>query len=186
MRPRKGLEVALQALSILTEQGYDAVLRCIGPYESPGYHESVMQTIDELKLGSRVEQLGFQADVPQTLASLDAMLLPSLYGEGLPMVVLEAMAAALPVVATKVEGTPEAIREGLDGLLAEPGSAESLAEQMKLLMDGRVNWNRLAESACARHAASFSDVSMSQQVASVYRKVLKRSQKPKRASRPRA
>ncbi len=184
MRPRKGLEVALQAIAMLVEQGYDAVLRCIGPYESPGYHESVMHTIDKLKLGSRVEQLGFQADVPQTLASLDAMLLPSLYGEGLPMVVLEAMAAALPVIATKVEGTPEAVRDGLDGLLAEPGSAESLAEQMKMLMDGRVNWSRLAESACTRHSASFSDVSMSQQVASVYRKVLKRSRAAK--SKPRS
>lgn len=175
MRPRKGLEVALRAIEILVAQGYDAALRCIGPYESPSYHEEILQLAADLKLGQRVEQLGFQADVPQTLASLDAMLLPSLYGEGLPMVVLEAMAAALPVIATKVEGTPEAIRDGLDGLLAGPGSAESLAEQMKLLMDGRVNWSRMAESACTRHAASFSDFSMSQHVACVYRKVLKRT-----------
>ncbi len=111
---------------MLREEGYDAVLRCIGPYESPSYHDAVMQTIQELKLTAHVEQLGFQSDVPQTLASLDAMLLPSLYGEGLPMVVLEAMAAALPVIATKVEGTPEAIRDGLDGLLAEPVRLKAL------------------------------------------------------------
>ncbi len=64
----------------------------------------------------------------------------------------------------------------MDGLLAEPNSVESLAHQMKLLMDGQVSWQRLAESACARHAASFSDTAMSEQVASVYRSVLKKRQ----------
>ncbi|MEZ6079666.1 MAG: glycosyltransferase [Pirellulaceae bacterium] len=46
---------------------------------------------------------------------------PRLFGEGMPMVVLEALAAAVPVVATRVEGTPEVIRDGIEGLLAEPG-----------------------------------------------------------------
>ncbi len=63
MRPRKGLEVALQAMALLREQGYQATLRCIGPYESPEYHESVRKLIDQLQLAPHVEQLGFQADV---------------------------------------------------------------------------------------------------------------------------
>jgi glycosyltransferase involved in cell wall biosynthesis len=148
------------------------VLRCIGPFENDIYRRKIEAQIDSLRIRSYVETIGFKNDVPHTLAQLDAMLLPSLYGEGLPMVVLEAMAAALPVIATKVEGTPEAIRDGLDGLLADPGSAESLAAQMRDLMDGIVNWHAMAESAFQRHADKFSDLAMSEGIANVYRSLV--------------
>jgi len=110
--------------------------------------------------------------VPLALSKLDVMLLPSLYGEGLPMVVLEAMAAGLPVVATAVEGTPEAIRDGVDGLLAEPASAASLAAQVERLVTGEFNWHACAAAARVRHAEAFSDWAMSRGVADVYRQVL--------------
>lgn len=172
MRPRKGLEVAIDALSRLRAVGHDVVLRCIGPFETEEYRREIDRQISQLKLGDRVEQVGFQSDVPLALSQLDAMLLPSLYGEGLPMVVLEAMAAGLPVVATAVEGTPEAIRNGVDGLLADPASATDLAFQIERFVTGKVDWNACAKSARARHAESFSDWAMSRGVASVYQKVL--------------
>ena len=171
MRPRKGLEVALDAIAILRREGYDVTLRCIGPYESDDYRRRIELQIDALGIRESIEQSGFKKDVPATLAQLDAMLLPSLYGEGLPMVVLEAMASALPVIATKVEGTPEAIRDRIDGLLAEPGSADSLATQMRELINGFVDWSSLAESSYRRHSEMFSDRAMSAGVASVYRLV---------------
>jgi glycosyltransferase involved in cell wall biosynthesis len=172
MRPRKGLEVALDAIAMLRQRGFDAKLRCIGPYETDDYRRKIEAQIDSLSIRLHVEQMGFKSDVPLALAKLDGMLLPSLFGEGLPMVVLEAMASALPVIATKVEGTPEAIRDGIDGLLAEPGSAESLAEKMQALMDGSVDWDRLATSACRRHSDMFSDYAMSEGVAQVYKQVV--------------
>jgi glycosyltransferase involved in cell wall biosynthesis len=173
MRPRKGLEVALDAISILQRQGYDIVLRCIGPYENEDYRRRIEMQIDALHIRDRVEVTGFKSDVPKALSELDAMLLPSLYGEGLPMVVLEAMASALPVIATRVEGTPEAIRDCIDGMLAEPGSAESLASNMRDLMEGVVDWNEFAESSFIRHQVYFSDVAMSKGIAAVYRSVIK-------------
>lgn len=172
MRPRKGLEVAIDALSRLRAVDHDVVLRCIGPFETEEYRREIDRQIVDLKLGDRVEQVGFQTDVPLALSQLDAMLLPSLYGEGLPMVVLEAMAAGLPVVATAVEGTPEAIRNGIDGLLAEPASATDLAFQIERLVNGNFNWHACAKSARARHAESFSDWAMSRGVANVYQNVV--------------
>jgi len=85
---------------------------------------------------------------------------------------LEAMAAGLPVVATAVEGTPEAIRNGIDGLLAEPASATDLAFQIERLVNGNFNWHACAKSARARHAESFSDWAMSRGVANVYQNVV--------------
>ncbi len=172
MRPRKGLEIVLEALASLVSEGRDVQLRCIGPFESPAYEAEIEAIIDRLKIRDRVEQVGFTQDVPQALARLDALVLPSLFGEGLPMVVLEAMAAALPVIATRVEGTPEAITHGVEGLLAEPRDAESLASSIRTLVTGQCNWAQMAESAHQRHSRCFSDSTMARGTANVYRQLL--------------
>ncbi|WP_168564085.1 glycosyltransferase [Crateriforma spongiae] len=172
MRPRKGVEVALDALALLRQSGHDVVLRCIGPFETPEYERQVKQQADGLNLGDNVQWVGFTDDVPAALSQLDAMLLPSLFGEGLPMVVLEAMAAAVPVIATHVEGTPEAITDGVEGLLAEAGNAESLADKITELVTGRHDWTAMSEAAYQRHGRQFSDLAMSNGVADVYRRVL--------------
>lgn len=169
MRPRKGLEVALKALRKVRATGHSLVLRCIGPFETVDYEAGIKRMILELGVQDGVELVGFTKDIPAELAKLDAMVLPSLYGEGMPMVVLEAMAAGLPVVATKVEGTPEAIQHGRQGLLAEPNNPDSLADQIISLLDGQHNWTAMSESAVERHATHFSDVAMAQKTAEVYR-----------------
>ncbi len=173
MRPRKGLEVALEAIAKLCTFGHDVALRCIGPFESEGYSSEISNRIARLRLTDRVERVGFTDDISAELARLDALVLPSLFGEGLPMVVLEAMAAGLPVIATRVEGTPEAIRDGVDGLLAEPGDPVSLCERIEELVTGCYDWGGMAESASRRHAESFSDVSMARGTAEVYCRVVK-------------
>ena len=172
MRPRKGLEVVLDALSKLTEQGHDVVLRCIGPFETEEYESEIDLKIDRLNIRSRVERVGFTDNVPAALAQLDAMVLPSLFGEGLPMVVLEAMAAALPVIATRVEGTPEAITHGVEGLLAQPRDSESLAQKIRSLVTGQFDWHEMAEAACQRHQTCFSDEAMAKGTAEVYRRLV--------------
>ena len=169
IRPRKGLEIVLDALARLQEQGHDVVLRCIGPYETKEYEAQIQEQIARLGIADRVEQTGFTDDVPAALAELDAMVLPSLFGEGLPMVVLEAMAAGLPVVATRVEGTPEAITDRVEGLLAEPRDASSLADKITELVSGEIDWQTMSDAAKARHTSDFSDVAMAKGTAEVYR-----------------
>jgi len=171
MRPRKGLETVLEAIAKLREH-HDLVLRIIGPFETDAYAAFINQKIDQLRIVDRVERVGFTDDVPAELAKLDALVLPSLYGEGLPMVVLEAMAAGLPVIATRVEGTPEAITDGVEGLLAEPSNPDSLAQRIEQLVTGVHDWKRMAGNAKQRHANDFSDLAMAEKTASVYRHVL--------------
>ena len=172
MRPRKGLEVAIDAISILLGKGHNIILRCIGPFETAAYQAEIESRIGRLGIESAIERQGFISDVPSALGKLDAMVLPSLYGEGLPMVVLEAMAAGLPVVATAVEGTPEAITPGVEGLLAKPRDPASLAHAIESLVNGNYNWHQMAEAAVDRHRRCFSDLAMAERTAAVYRRVL--------------
>lgn len=171
MRPRKGLEVALEALSILDQRDIDVTLRCIGPFETDAYRRRVDSQIRNLGIGHRIDWVGFTNRIPAELVQLDAMVLPSLYGEGLPMVVLEAMAAAVPVIATRVEGTPEAIRHGVEGLLAQPQDPASLADEIESLVNGHHDWETMAEAAATRHGAAFSDAAMAAGTADVYSKI---------------
>ncbi len=103
-RPRKGLEVLLEALSSLRSQGFAVRLRAVGGFETPEYESQIKRMSQQLGLVDAIDWLGFRQNVPAELAQMDLFVLPSLFGEGLPMVILEAMAAGVPVLATRVEG----------------------------------------------------------------------------------
>jgi glycosyltransferase involved in cell wall biosynthesis len=75
-------------------------------------------------------------DVPAFLAAIDVLAVPS-YDEGLPRAVLEAMAMGVPVVASEVGGIPEAVQDGITGLLVTPGDAEALARALIRVLDDR-------------------------------------------------
>jgi glycosyltransferase involved in cell wall biosynthesis len=171
-RPRKGVEILLEALAKLRSQGLPVRLRAVGGFETSDYEDQVKRLVDELGLADAVDWTGFRHDVDRELERIDLFVLPSLFGEGLPMVVLEAMAAGVPVVATQVEGIPEAIRDGQDGVLAEPADPHSLAWAIARVVCGEADWHGLRDSALERQAEKFSDRSMADGVASVYRRVL--------------
>jgi glycosyltransferase involved in cell wall biosynthesis len=171
-RPRKGLEVLLDALALLRSYDYEVRLRAVGKFETPEYEAEIKARSERLQVVDAIEWTGFTRDVQAELRKMDLFVLPSLFGEGLPMVVLEAMAHGVPVVGTRVEGVPEAIREGIDGVLANPGDAADLASAIRQFLDGQANWQTIRESAHARHQADFSDAAMASRVAGVYRDVL--------------
>lgn len=87
----------------------------------------------ELGLDERVRFLGFRRDVPELLASVDLLVLPSRW-EGMPYVALEAMASARPVLTTPVNGAVDAVVDGLTGWIAREVSAEALAERLRELL----------------------------------------------------
>ena len=172
-RPRKGTEVLLDALAILKKRDIDVTLRAVGPFETKEYESEVLAQVEKLGIGDMIDWTGFQTDVNEQLRKMDVFVLPSLYGEGLPMVVLESMANAIPVVASRVEGIPEAVRDGIDGLIFEPSNPEDLAEKLQLLIGDNKTWKSMSESAVERQRNDLSDISMARGVATVYDELLK-------------
>jgi len=170
-RPRKGLEVLLEAVRRLPENSPKIHVRVIGGFETEEYRKAMLQLVDQYKLNDRITFTGFTNDIGKALADLDGMILPSLYGEGMPMVVLEALSAGVPVIATKVEGTPEVVRDCVEGYLAEPRDPQSLMESISKFTSSRSKWAMMSEQAVDRHRERYSDMKMAVATAEVYRSV---------------
>ena len=96
--------------------------------------ERVEKRADELGVRARFRLLGWRRDIPAILAVTDIFCLTSLW-EGLPRVLPQAMAAGLPIVATGVDGTPEAVRQGENGFITQPRDTQEMAERICYLLD---------------------------------------------------
>ncbi|MCE5245859.1 glycosyltransferase, partial [bacterium] len=100
-------------------------------------------------IGARVRLLGWRDDPATIVGDLDVLLLTSLH-EGLPRVVPEAMAAGKPVVATAVDGTPEAVADGETGFLRAARDVEGLAAAVASLLDDPALARRMGAAGAAR------------------------------------
>lgn len=133
LRLRKGVEVLLEALAELRGQGVVAPpVRIAGE----GEHRTALERrTGELGLTDRVEFLGRGSaeTVRALLATSCALVVPSIY-EGMPLVVLEAMAAGLPVIASRVSGIPEVVIDGETGRLVPPEDPSALAAALAELI----------------------------------------------------
>ena len=94
----------------------------------------VEKLIEELNIGDKIVLLGWRRDIPEIMHSIDLLVLTSLW-EGLPRVLPQAMASSVPVVATNVNGAPEAIRDGLNGYLLPPGDIAGMAKKIVYLIN---------------------------------------------------
>lgn len=171
-RPRKGIEVLLRALARLVRDGLDVELLAVGPFETPEYERRVKGLCRDLGIEPRVHWPGFRRDVTAELRRMDVLALPSLFGEGMPMVVLEAMAVGVPVVATRVEGVPEVVRNGIDGLLVAPGDEAAFAAAIARLAAEPQALARMGAAGRRRQRETFSDVAMARRLADVYDRLL--------------
>jgi glycosyltransferase involved in cell wall biosynthesis len=124
LRPEKALEGLLEAATLLAPRLPHLRVLIAGDGPERGRLEELSQS---LGLGETVMFLGFRDDVPSVLATLDVAVFSSA-SEGSPLAVMEAMDAALPIVATRVGGVPDLIADGEHGFLVEPGDPAALAE----------------------------------------------------------
>jgi glycosyltransferase involved in cell wall biosynthesis len=150
-RFRKGAEDLLQAVKLLGNSPVPYRLVMIGggePLPEGGTYLDLLQELaQELNIDQRVIFVGFKENVRQWMAGLDIFVLPSRFGEGLPLVVLEAMALQVPVIATPVEGTAEVLTEGITGLLPPTNNPEALAKAIEDLLRNPDKGKQLTDEA---------------------------------------
>lgn len=131
--------------------------------------------VNNAGLESDIEFLVNRTDVPEVLKQADLFVLASRY-EGLGLVVLEAMAASVPVIASNIDGPAELIQDGQNGLLFKTNDAESLFEKIRYLYDHPVIADRLADEAL-RSVKGFDIHLMKERYYQLYQRLL-----PERAS----
>lgn len=122
----KGHRVLLQAIPRVLERNPDLIVALAG--DGP-LRKELEKLVQDLRITSSVRFLGFRTDIPELLGAADLFVMPSL-SEGLPLAILEAMAAELPVLASAVGGVPELIRHGRTGWLVRPGDSAALADEL--------------------------------------------------------
>lgn len=129
---QKGLPHLIEAFKDLPSgPGHETVLIIVGE----GEERTALEDMAAKEVpGERIRFLGRRIDVTDLLGASDAFVLSSLW-EGGPLVVLEAMAAGLPVVATRVGDVSAMVKEGETGLIVDPGDSRALARAMKRVMD---------------------------------------------------
>jgi glycosyltransferase involved in cell wall biosynthesis len=125
----------------------------------------------------KVTLLGQRRDVPRLLAAADALLLTSV-SEGVPVTIIEAMTAGVPVAATSVGGVPELIDDGRTGLLAPRGDCVTLAAALVRLASDVDLRARLANAALERLDGRFSESRMIDQYIQLYDEMLNAARSP--------
>lgn len=175
-RPRKGIEVLLRSIRELLDLGLNVRLKAVGTFETGAYEQAIKGLSSELGLIDKVEWTGFSNNVHREMESMHVFVLPSLFGEGLPMVVIEAMSVGVPVVASRVEGIPEVIGVQGAGVVVEPDNVASLTQGIKALVTGEISAQSTAVVAHTRQATHYSDRAMAKAVAGVYQRVVRASE----------
>jgi glycosyltransferase involved in cell wall biosynthesis len=164
----KGHSVLLNALPALLSRFPDLELLIAGEGSLRSRLEGL---VEKLQLGRHVRFLGARSDVPEIFATADVFVLSSLW-EGLPMALLEAMASGLPCVATRVGGIPQAMRDGVEGLVVPPNDAEALADALATCLENRELAGRLGQRARARVESEFSARRMASDYARLYEELV--------------
>ncbi len=137
--PEKGPDLLVEAVHRLRQEGTGVEAAIIG--QGP-LADALRAQVERLDVAGQVRLVGpvGQAELPDWYRWADVFCLPS-YAEGVPVVLMEAMATELPVVTTRITGIPELVEDGLSGVLVTPGRVEELASAIA----------RLAQSPTVRH-----------------------------------
>jgi glycosyltransferase involved in cell wall biosynthesis len=131
LRAPKNHRLLIQAAAEIMKERPDAILLLAG--DGP-LRKEIVNDIRRRGIGDHVRVLGSVPHARRLVAAADLLVLSSHY-EGLPVVIMEALAAGVPVVSTKVGGIPDVVTSGVNGILTEPGSAEALTAGIRTAMD---------------------------------------------------
>lgn len=145
--PIKGIEYFLEAASIVLESNINAKFLVIGAVlpTQEKYFIKLKEITEELHLKDNIIFTGMRKDIPELLAAMDILVVSSI-SESSPLVVLEAMAAAKPVVAARVGGIPEQIVDGETGILVPPKDSQAIADAILNLVSDKDKIKKMGNS----------------------------------------
>jgi glycosyltransferase involved in cell wall biosynthesis len=168
---KNGLDTLIESVPLIT-QSYPKVLFVVAG-KGPS-RKLIEDHIKELGIGSNIKLTGFVSDeqLPIYYNSADYFILPSASGEGLPLVLFEAMACGLPVIATTVGGTPEIVDHMKNGVLVPPRNPEKMAKALIKLLATEHLGKIIGEQARADIACRFSWEENVKKLEHVYKKFL--------------
>lgn len=173
LTPVKGIEYLLKAVALLGHERVVPPVQVViiggGPLRT-----SLQELVQSLGIEERVRFLGERHDVQRLLSLLDVFIMPSLH-EGIPMALLEAMAAGCPVIATAVGGVPEVVRDGRDGMLVPPRDPVALARAIEVLHASQSLRERFGSAGPERVAIEFSAGRMASRTKEFYLSLVKQS-----------
>ncbi len=174
LSPIKGQEIAVRACERLIRRNIPVRLCLAGDTpEAPG-RRSLEALIERLKLRDAVEWLGVRQDIPALIASVDLVVVPSIYPESFGRAILEAQAVGRPVVASRLGAFTELIQEGRNGLLVPPGDPQALADAVERLIGDAALRSRCIERGRRRAETEWTLDRMVEQTLAVYEECLTR------------
>jgi glycosyltransferase involved in cell wall biosynthesis len=162
--PIKGIKYLLRASKIIIDRVQNLKVLIVG--EGPE-RSSLQELTYKLKLDSHLIFTGHRDDVFNLISAMDIFVLPSL-SEGIPMVLLEAMALRVAVVATNVGGIPEVLTNGQTGLLVPPRDENALANACRYFLENKKKAELITSQARRRVEECFSAESMVKNVTQIY------------------
>ncbi len=172
--PLKGHPYFLKAMSQVVRHMPNVKIQIIGdaPPKKKSYKDELVMLSKRLGLSAHVEFLGNRRDIPQLLAHSDCLVLSTITQEAFGRVILEAQAAGVPVVATKVGGVVEIIDDGKTGLLVMPKDPDAMAKAvMRILQDPQLS-ERMVEQSQKRIDERYTIKHMADATLNVYKEVL--------------
>lgn len=167
---QKGHCFLVEAAPSIIASHRDAHFLIIGDGE---LRDALKQQVSKTGVSDNFHFLGVRNDIPRLLASVDLFVLPSLW-EGLSIALLEAMAAARPIVCTAVSGTEQVMIPGKTGLVVPPGDSRSLAEAIDRMLSDPERARSMGNAARRQVDEKFGAQKQSEEYLSFYREVLNR------------
>lgn len=176
LAPKKGLEYAIRAVSILARWGYDVELIIAG---EGSLRDELARLADDLDVRERVKLVGAcnRDEVIRLLEAAHLFVLPSVTApdgdtEGMPIALREAQAAGLPVVTTEHAGNPEAIVPGESGFLVPERDVDALAERLAYLIDNPDLWPEMGRKGREFVEANFDIEKLNRRLVRIYEDVI--------------
>lgn len=168
LSPEKDFASLVRAAAELLTAGRNLTLAIVGEGEERG---ALQRLVAQSGHSDHIHLLGYRSDTIDLYQAMDALVLSSLR-EGLPNVLLEAMAMEVPVVATRIAGVPRLVDGERNGLLVEPGNPAALRDAMARLMDHQPLRRRLAEAGRATVEQRYSLARRMERIHAVYQTLL--------------